>query len=194
LLKIINKKIKDNSCLNLISQIITSFNKKSGKGLPLGNVTSQLFANIYLNELDKYLKENLWIKSYLRYNDDFVLIYKNEEYLEDAVEKIKEFLDKNLKLHLPRNKIILRKYSWGIDFLGYVIYPNYILPRKRNRKRLLRVIEKKIIDYKNQKISYDSFMGTVNSYLGLLKHANSYELSQKIEYLIYFNLYHAGEN
>lgn len=189
LISLIEKRIKDKLALKLIGEIISSFNLKLGKGLPLGNTTSQLFANIYLNELDKFVKENLKIKFYIRYNDDFVLIHQSKKYLEKNVFEIREFLRNNLKLNLPENKTIFRKYSWGTDFLGYVVHPNYVLPRKRNRKRLVEVIQKRLKGFNEGKIAYCSLFGTVNSYLGLLKHSNSYNLQQKIKYLTYFNLY-----
>ena len=189
LISLIEKRIKDKLALKLIKEIILSFNSKLGKGLPLGNTTSQLFANIYLDELDKFVKENLKIKFYIRYNDDFVLIHQNRNYLEGNVFEIEKFLKNNLKLILPKSKIIFRKHSWGIDFLGYVVYPNYILPRKRNRKRLVKVIQKRLEEFNEGKISYRFLIGVINSYLGILKHSNSYNLQQKIKYLAYFNLY-----
>ena len=155
----------------------------------MGNTTSQLFANIYLNELDKFVKESLKVKFYIRYNDDFVLIHQDKNYLERNVFEIERFLRNNLKLNLPENKTIFRKHSWGTDFLGYVVHPNYVLPRKRNRKRLVKIIQKKLKDFDEEKIAYHSLPGTANSYLGLLKHSNSYNLKQKIKYLTYFNLY-----
>ena len=189
LISLIEKKIKDKLALKLIKEILSSFDLEQGKGLPLGNTTSQLFANIYLNELDKFVKENLKVKFYIRYNDDFVLIHQDKDYLEKNVFKIKEFLRNNLKLNLPEDKTIFRKYSWGTDFLGYVIHPNYVLPKKRNRRRLIKIIQKKLNDFNEGKIAYHSLLGTTNSYLGLLKHSNSYNLKQKIKYLTYFNLY-----
>lgn len=183
LLKIIEKKIKDKKCLDLIGKIINSFQSAGGRGLPLGNVTSQLFANVYLNELDKFAKEKLMAKYYLRYNDDFIIIHKNREYLERIVGEIANFLTIKLNLLLHPDKIIFRKYIWGIDFLGYVLYPHFTLPRKRNRKRLIGEIRKKITLYKSQRISFQSLVGAVNSYLGFLKETDAFKLKQMLKYL-----------
>ncbi|MDP3764425.1 MAG: reverse transcriptase domain-containing protein [bacterium] len=164
LIKLIQLKIKDDNAVWLVEKIIGSFNK----GLPLGNVTSQLFANIYLNELDQFVKHNLKEKYYIRYCDDFVILGSNKYYLLNLSYKINTFLFENLKLFLHPDKIIIRKYRQGIDFLGYVVLPNHRVLRTKTKRRMLRKINEKNVD----------------SYLGVLRHCKGFNIKQKL--LFYF--------
>ena len=158
---LIRNKIKDENTRWLIEKVIKSF----PKGLPLGNITSQLFANIYLNELDQFIKHNLKIKYYIRYCDDFIILLDNKNYLENIIPVINNFLIKELVLFLHPNKVIIRKYHQGIDFLGYVSFPNYKILRTKTKNRMMRRINEK---YSNHQ--------SLQSYLGLLKHCNSHKL------------------
>lgn len=164
---LIKRKISDENCFGLIEKIIKSFEKEPGKGLPLGNVTSQLFANIYLNELDQFIKHKLKIKFYLRYCDDFVILDKSREYLDGLINETSGFLDENLKLKLHPRKIIICKYHQGVDFLGYVTRPYHRILRMRTKKRMFRRISK----------------NNAPSYLGILKHSDGYKVERKIRML-----------
>jgi hypothetical protein len=161
----------------LIEKIIRSF----PAGLPLGNVTSQIFANIYLNELDQFIKHRLKIKYYLRYCDDFIILEESEEKLKNIISRISEFLEEKLKLILHPNKIIIRKYQQGIDFLGYVILPYYKVLRTKTRKRMFRKIKKKYELLQQKSISRESFNQSLQSYLGMLKHCNGFKILRKME-------------
>jgi len=130
--------------------------------LPIGNLTSQLFANIYLNELDQFIKHKLKVKNYLRYCDDFIILDSNKNNLEKIIPRLSAFLQSNLKLTLHPNKIIIRKLKQGIDFLGYVILPRYRVLRTKTKRRMLRRINP----------------GNITSYLGLLEHCRSYRLKR----------------
>ncbi|MBI2054000.1 MAG: hypothetical protein HYT36_01535 [Candidatus Staskawiczbacteria bacterium] len=112
LFSFIAKQVKDEKILKLIKDILFSYNVLPGKGLPLGNLTSQLFANIYLHELDYHVKHVLKIKNYVRFNDDFVIISEDKNILQDFSAKIKEFLHDRLELSLPNNKTSTRKFMW----------------------------------------------------------------------------------
>lgn len=180
LLELIKKKVQDNNAIWLIERIIKSFKS----GLPLGNVTSQLFANIYLNELDQFIKHELKLRYYLRYCDDFIVLGKNEEYLKSMVPVIDKFLGENLKLKLHPDKIIIRKYSRGIDFLGYVILPHYKALRTKTKKRMFKKIAKKHRDLENNLISQKSFNQSLQSYLGILKHCEGYKTRKRIKNLV----------
>jgi RNA-directed DNA polymerase len=175
LLNLLKKKIEDIDILWLLKEIIESFNSGFGKekGIPLGNLTSQIFANIYMNELDQFIKHKLKIKYYLRYADDFIILSENRNYLEGLIFKISGFLESNLKLSLHENKVVIGKYMRGIDFLGYVVLPYVILPRTKTRKRMFRKLK--------EKINFSNFNQTLQSYLGYLSHANSYKLTKKIK-------------
>lgn len=164
LLSLIKRKIKDEKLIWLLEKIISSFEK----GIPLGNITSQLFANIYLNELDYFVKHILKIKYYIRYCDDFILINKNKNYLQSLIPEIGYFLSQNLKLSLHPDKIVLRKYSQGIDFLGYVSFPYHRILRTKTKRRMFRNLNN----------------NNLQSYLGILKHCNSFKIRKVIDNLM----------
>lgn len=177
LLSIIQRKIKDKNVIWLMKRIIKSYNK----GIPLGNVTSQLFANIYLNELDQFIKHKLKIKYYIRYTDDFIIVHEDKQYLENIIPIIKDFLQKNLKLNLHPHKIILRKYIQGIDFLGYVLLPYYTILRTKTKKRMFRKIKENKLKLNQKLIFRDSFEQFLQSYYGILKHCNSEKIKLELK-------------
>ena len=165
---LISKKVKDKDIIWLLNNVIDSFSSEfgEGKGIPLGNLTSQIFANIYLNELDQFIKHNLKVKYYLRYADDFLILNTstNTKWKEIYLESIKEFLENVLKLDLHPKKIAIRKLRWGIDFCGYIVLPHYILPRTKTKKRILK------------KVIQGSDYQALQSYLGYFSHASSYKI------------------
>ena len=146
-------------------------------------MTSQLFANIYLNELDQYVKHGLKTKYYLRYCDDFVILGHEPQHLLELAYKIGEFLEEHLALNLHPNKVILRKYRQGIDFLGYVVLPHHRVIRTKTRKRAIRKIIEKKNDFDGGLITEDSFKQSLSSYLGILKHCNGYSLENEMIWL-----------
>lgn len=148
LLNLIKRKCRHPFLLNLISKIISSFEISPGKGLPLGNVTSQIFANIYMNELDQFAKHVLKAEYYIRYCDDFVIIDESKDKLESYISQLPIFLHNKLSLHLHPRKISIRKISQGIDFLGYVSLPHYRVLRTRTKRRMFkRISENNMISY-----------------------------------------------
>jgi len=165
LIDILKQKIKDENILNLIQEIIFSFEMNSDKGIPLGNLTSQYFANIYLNELDWFVKHRLRIKYYIRYTDDFLILNSDKNYLLGLIGSINHFLNNRLKLNLHPDKIIVRKHNQGIDFLGYVTLPRYRVLRTKTKKRMFRKVADK----------------NIQSYLGILKHCCGYKLKLNVE-------------
>ena len=176
LLELIKRKVDDIEALWLIEKIIRSF----PSGLPLGNVTSQLFANIYLNELDQFVKHNLREKYYLRYCDDFIILGEDEKNLCGLVPVIDDFLQGTLGLQLHPDKIILRKQRQGIDFLGYVVLPHHRVLRTKTKRRIMKKIQRKRDELDNGNISEESFNQGLQSYLGVLKHCNGWKIKQKI--------------
>lgn len=177
--EIIQRKIQDTDALWLIKKIIQSF----PAGLPLGNVTSQIFANIYLNELDQFVKHTLKEKYYLRYCDDFIILGENREHLKNLILQISYFLERRLRLTLHPNKVSIRKCSQGIDFLGYVILPRYKVLRTKTKKRMIRKIKNKKRESENNLISKESFTQSLDSYRGVLKHCAGYKIKRIIEQL-----------
>lgn len=132
---------KDKKLLNIFNQIIDSYESQTNKGLPIGNLTSQYFANHYLSSMDHYIKEYLKSKEYIRYMDDFLVFASDIEELNYVIEKIVNYSSKELLLTLK--PIIKLQVLSGIPFLGYKIFPNKILLNSRSKKRL----KSKIIDY-----------------------------------------------
>ena len=174
--KIIQRKIQDENVRWLIKKIIKSF----PSGLPLGNVTSQIFANIYLNELDQFVKHNLKEKYYLRYCDDFIILGESEDHLKNLIPEISKFIEKQLQLTLHPNKISIQKNIQGIDFLGYVVFQNHRVLRTKTKKRIVKKMQKKKEDLKNKKISEKSFNQSLQSYLGVLNHCEGYDIKREL--------------
>ena len=175
---LITERIKDEDILWLIKQVVNSFVSDNGvsprKGIPLGNLTSQIFANVYLNELDRFIKHNLKIKYYLRYADDFIILDQDQTYLYRCIDTLKQFLADRLKLELHSAKILIRKFSWGIDFCGYIVLPHYIIPRTKTRRRIYKKVLK-------DKVSPQSFQ----SYLGYFSHTDSYQVQNDFTNIYY---------
>lgn len=192
LLGILTKRIADPDFLGLLTKIVESFSSHPAgdfnreKGIPIGNLTSQIFANIYLNELDQFVKHELGVKHYIRYADDFIILSYDKTYLEDLIGPIEKFLRLTLDLELHPDKIIFRKLASGVDFLGYVIFPHYVLPRARTKKRILRKIKNRIAEFKAGKISEEKLNQTIQSYLGYLTHANAYKFRLELQNSIWY--------
>lgn len=186
LLTLLNKKIGDEGLIWLLQEVISSFHSEygRGKGIPIGNLTSQIFANIYLNELDKFIKQALRMKYYIRYADDFVIVSNNYAYLKDSILHIGEFLRINLMLSIHQDKIIIRKLRQGIDFLGYIVLSYYILPRTKTKRRIFKKVIEKLLALKNRKISKESLKRTLASYYGFLKHADTFGVKKEIHSMV----------
>ena len=181
LFELIKKKISDEDTLLLIDKILKSFEKLPNVGLPLGNVTSQLFANIYLNELDQFVKHKFKVKSYFRYADDFIILSDNESELLNLLRDIKVFLKEKLKLDLHPGKVFIRKLKQGVDFVGYVVLPNAVVLRTKTKRRILKKLksaEKKLLA---GEISEENFTQIKASYMGVLKHCKNKEIKRKIQ-------------
>lgn len=152
--------------------------------MPIGNLTSQIFANIFLDKFDWFVKKQLEIKDYLRYADDFIIVHPDRHYLKKLMEPIEDFLKDKLELKLHPRKVEIRKFSQGIDFLGYVILPHYIILRARTRERMFRKIMANKEKLKNGLIDKALFNQSLQSYYGLLKHCQGYKLKLKIDKII----------
>jgi hypothetical protein len=196
--RIIFKKIKDKKIRALLDKIIDSDNSQFGKdkGIPIGNLTSQLFANIYLNEIDQYIKHNLKVKYYFRYMDDFIILDSSKKELHRYKYKIKKYLKKYLKLELPSKKTSIFPVNNGINFLGYIIYPKYIRIRKKNYKNFIKRTKKK----KHKELKINRLESSICSYLGYCKIANTFSFNYKIfkEYFedyfyLFFKFYYICE-
>jgi len=149
--------------------------------MPLGNLTSQFFANIYLNELDYFVKHKLRVKYYIRYVDDFVILHESKEQLEIWREEINSFLKEKLKLELHNQKSKIISLSNGVDFVGFRNFYHFRLLRKRN----IRSIKKKVDKYKIEEISKDRILEIFQEWNAYAKWANSYKVRRKIISKIY---------
>jgi len=152
-------------------------------GLPIGNLTSQIFANFYMNSLDHFIKHDLGIRYYGRYVDDFVIVHPDKEYLKSLVPKIKGFIEKELRLTLHPNKIYLQHYTKGVKYLGAVIKPHRIYIANRTKGNFYHAIEKLNLiarDHKPTKEEKGKFLSSMNSYLGIMKHYKTYHLRRRI--------------
>lgn len=184
IIEILKEYIKDENIILLISEIINSFNTKEKMdiGLPLGNLTSQLLVNIYMNKFDQFMKHRLKVKYYIRYADDFVILSKDKDYLWELVPKIADFLDEELKLSLHPDKLFVKTLSSGVDFLGWIHFPNHRVLRTATKRKMFRNIKAK-----------EGNENTIASYLGMLKWGDAHKL--KINIKKYFlNLCYNGHN
>ena len=188
---ILQRYIPDTDILRLLEQLIDSFHTPSQdchshengnpdwipacagmtqpNGLPLGNLTSQLFINIYMNEFDQFVKRELKMKHYFRYSDDFIIVHERKSILEHLIPKISEFLKTKLKLALHPDKLFIKTLASGMDFLGWIQFPHHRLLRTSTKRRMFR------------KLQQNPSEETIASYLGLLSHGNTYKLAQSIQ-------------
>ncbi len=168
LLNILTAYIPDKQIMWLLHTIVESFETRPQVGLPLGNLTSQLFVNIYMNEFDQFMKHKIKATKYIRYADDFVILSQNKQWLETILPGIENFLFTNLKLELHPDKLFLKTLASGVDFLGWVHFPNHRVLRTATRRRMIRNM--------NNNPSEE----TLQSYLGLLSHGDTYYWQQYI--------------
>lgn len=172
----IRKVIKDAGALVLIDRIIDHNGQMpDGVGIPVGNLTSQLFANIYLNKLDQYIKHTLGAKYYMRYMDDFILLSPDKEQLRRWLEDIERFLRDELKLELNQKTTILAAKN-GIDFVGYKHRATHRKVRQDSVNRIKKTIKK----YESGKITKEQLQKSIASWTGHAGHADSYNLQKKV--------------
>ncbi|MFA5514279.1 MAG: reverse transcriptase/maturase family protein [Sphaerochaetaceae bacterium] len=203
LLASINKVVKCSKTLDLIQKIVTTHEKTTGRGeeesnqlslfstvgadppavsveerrgLPIGNLTSQLFANIYLNELDHFVKETLRERWYARYMDDFLIIHPDKNHLCEAKERIRIFLKETLNLRLHPKKIAIKNVKEGVPFVGYRTFYDHILVRGSTLRRMQKKYRKRIKLFQKGLISDNELSQTHSSMRGHLKHADAHRL------------------
>ncbi|PIN77063.1 hypothetical protein COV15_03245 [Candidatus Woesearchaeota archaeon CG10_big_fil_rev_8_21_14_0_10_34_12] len=195
--EIVEKTIKDENVLWLISRIIDSHyeanlpahitNSKyemQEKGIPIGNLMSQLFANIYLNEFDYFVKYKLKIKHYVRYVDDFVILGNSYQEMRENLAEIQIFISKKLFLRLEEKKVQINKISFGVDFVGYVCFKRVVRVRSRNFRRFFKEFKKKMSLVYNGGFPLEKLSASVLCYLAHIRHTNSKKISEKLE-LVY---------
>lgn len=174
LYNIVEKKIKCRPTLELLKDIIYSV-----EGVPIGNYTSQWFGNLYLNELDVFIKHHHRIKGYVRYCDDFVIFHDDKKFLNNLSLEIQDFVWTKLRLVLSKSSVFPVKH--GVDFLGYRHFNNYILLRKSTIKRICKRLQNLPNLLHKGKLKFDSCVSSIASSLGWLKFCNSHNLQYKLE-------------
>ena len=181
LLKLLNRKIVDEKILSLIKLILNNHvTEIDGKGMPLGNLTSQFFANVYLSKLDHYVKETLQVKYYIRYVDDFVILSNSEKQLNKYREKINNFLIDELKLELHPEKTRIIPMHRGVGFLGLRIFENHRLLKKSNIRKFKNKLSRLCTEYDNKSIDYDKIYDAIEGWVAYTKTANMYKLRDKL--------------
>ena len=159
------------------------FYSAPGCGLPIGSLTSQIFANFYLNTFDHFIKHDLKIRYYGRFVDDFFLVHENKETLKALIPIIRGFLKSQLSLTLHPKKVYLQHYRKGVQFLGVVIKPYRITCGRRIKGNFYNAITEQnriACVRKPTKPEQTAFFASMNSYLGILKHYNTYQLRKQI--------------
>lgn len=196
LLEILSRKIKDERIMSLIRQIVQSDTEKFGLprwtspddidlddwldycGMPIGNLTSQLFANIYLNELDQYCKHVLHIKKYVRYMDDIIILAESKEIANNYKELIQEFLTDNLRLDLNK-KTAVRPVA-TIEFVGYKISAHKMRLRKDTVKRIKNAFRGICERFFARELTVEEFQRRVASYKGMIQHCDNIKLRNRL--------------
>lgn len=168
LIRLLRTSIGDQRLLLLLENIISSFATIQGKGIPLGNLTSQLFSNIYLHEFDRFVKSDLRIKWYIRYADDFVLLSSERTELLALIPILKGFLAEYLQLCMHPDKVFLKSFASGVDFLGWLHFPSHRVLRTKTKERMFK------------RVAANPTKPTLQSYLGLLGHGDGFELRTHI--------------
>lgn len=177
LYEIIKRKIRCRDTLWLIKDIIYSL--EGGYNVPVGNYTSQWFGNLYLNELDQFVKHVLKVKQYIRYCDDFIFLHPDKQYLNEISNAIPTFLNEKLDLKLSKNQLF--PVSQGIDFLGYRHFLGYVLLRKSSAKRVKKRVKGLPLLLHNGQISELQFQSSIASTQGWLRWCNSYNFAQSLD-------------
>lgn len=169
LIAILSLYIPDSATIALLKEVINSFSSTApGIGLPLGNLTSQLFVNIYMNEFDQFVKHKLRARYYLRYADDFAILSDDRAWLERILQEIRNFLARRLKLALHPNKVTIKTLASGVDILGWVHFPDHRVLRTRTKQRMMG------------RVAANPAPQRVASYVGMLKHGNAKKLEAEI--------------
>lgn len=184
LLSILQKKIKDPRVLWLVKRILGNYSMQSGKGMPLGNLTSQFFANVYLNELDQFVKHQLRAKYYIRYVDDFVIFHHSREELKRIFQEISLFLQEKLALELHPTKSCIIPLYRGTEFLGLKLFLHHKLIKLKNMRKFYRKFQELCGEYHHGAVTYDQAYEFIEGWMAYAKNADTYNKRQRIATLL----------
>lgn len=168
----LNKKFKDPELLWLLDIIINSPGG-TRKGIPIGNLTSQHFANFYLDKLDHFVKDALRVKAYLRYMDDFILFGNDKKELQQLKENISDYLIQMLHLQLKEKSVLLAPCTTGVPFLGFRIFAGLIRMKQENKKRWVKKLKRRMKEYESGEIDEQTYARCLNSMTAHVKTANT---------------------
>jgi RNA-directed DNA polymerase len=167
LLELLNRSIKDVDIMNLASRILINSDRSrksdEGRGLPIGNLTSQFFANLYLDPLDHHIKDRLAVPGYVRYMDDVVLFSDSKEYLRSRLNDLDVFIRTRLQLRLKESATSLNSTKKGLPFLGFLIFPGTIRVRQDNLRRMKRKMKRRLAEYHEGKIDEEALSSSFRS-------------------------------
>jgi RNA-directed DNA polymerase len=150
------------------------------RGMPLGNLTSQFFANVYLNELDHYVKEVLQIKYYIRYVDDFVILSNSREELQSYRDLTGLFLKDVLNIELHPEKTKIEQLDCGTGFLGFRIFHHHKLIKKSNLRKFKNKMRKLCLRYDNKDIDYDKIYDSIEGWIAYSNKGDNHNMQNKI--------------
>ena len=179
LLSIIKNKISDKRVIWLIRKILANFPSQN-KGMPLGNLTSQFFANVYINNFDWFVKTKLKAKYYIRYVDDFVIFEADKKKLEFYKEEINMFLKNNLKIHLHPDKSKILRLGNTVTFLGFRVFNYHKMLKKSNIRKFKNKLKLLMQEYKSHEINYGAVYDFLEGWIAYAKNANTYNLRKNI--------------
>lgn len=196
LLDLLKKRIHCQEMLWLLKEIVASYDsgrryledeKSMQRGIPLGNLTSQLFINIYLDPLDKFAKEILKIQKYVRYADDFLVVCQTRLECAETSRKLREFIRSDLSLKFPESHERINKLSRGVEVLGLRFLPTHFKIRPSTRARISKLLKKRLADFSQGGISSNALNASWQSLCGLLRYGNNFSLKSQLLNVI--NLY-----
>jgi hypothetical protein len=173
--------IHNKNILWLCDKIIDHYSTEGtpGRGIPIGSLTSQLFANVYMDQLDHYLEHQLGVRNYARYMDDFVVLHREKEYLKNLLRKIKIYVEDVMLVSLnPKTDIFPIKN--GVDFCGYRLYPTHLNIRKRTLRKARKQFKFLVWAIKNKQLEMEDLDSYVSSFIGGVLHSNDYRSAMKI--------------
>ncbi|MEA2041414.1 MAG: RNA-directed DNA polymerase, partial [Bacteroidota bacterium] len=174
--QILNEKLKtifkDPVLLQIFKEIISSYRKPTGKhGLPIGNLTSQYFANFYLADFDRYIKQNLQIKAYIRYMDDMLIWCNSSQKINEFYENIKSYLINNLQLKLKYHQINTTKH--GVNFLSYRIFDTHTELARKSKSRFIKKIKRYNDNLEKNELSQQEYQRRVSALIAFTEHASA---------------------
>ena len=176
------RKLKDRALLSLLDRIIDHPlpGAEAGKGVPIGNLTSQYFANVYLGELDHFVKERLRLPAYLRYMDDFAVFADSKPELHRGLAAVREFLHATLRLELREERTLLAPVTQGVPFLGFRVFPGVVRLDGRKLARMRRKVRQREAEHRFGRINEEELAGSVRGMVGHVCHIDSLQARRQL--------------